>query len=91
MAASASSQPWRLMDCSDDYARREPVKAVSKAFVAGLFLSLLPLGALAEMLVAVAISLLRPGLFFLGLLKARELCVSLAPQEPPPSSPIPQH
>jgi len=74
------------MDCTDDYVRREPVKAVSRAFVAGFVLSFLPLGAIAEKAVLLAIPLLRPGLLFLGLLKARELCSGLAAEASAPVS-----
>ncbi len=75
------------MDCADDYARREPIKAVTRAFFAGLLLSLLPLGAVAEMLVATAMVLLRPGLLLLGLLKIRELCTSIDSEPFTPLSP----
>jgi hypothetical protein len=78
-ALSAMDQPpapqtSRLAACADDFARREPTKAVISAFGAGVLLNMLPLGAIVSALVAVAFSLVRPALLFLGLLKACELC-----------------
>lgn len=61
---------WPQM--ADDFARREPAKAVVSAFGAGILLNLLPFGAIAAALVGIAFSLVRPALLFLGLLKACE-------------------
>lgn len=58
------------MQRADDFARQEPAKAVVSAFGAGFLLNLLPLGAIAAVLVSVAFSLVRPALLFLGLWKA---------------------
>ena len=57
---------------ADDFARREPAKAVVSAFGAGILLNLLPFSAIAAALVGIAFSLVRPALLFLGLLKACE-------------------
>ena len=62
-----------LMERADDFARREPARATLSAFGAGFLLNLLPLGAIAAALVAIAFSLVRPALLFLGLFKACEL------------------
>ena len=61
-----------LMKRADDFARREPARATLSAFGAGFLLNLLPLGAIAAALVAIAFSLVRPALLFLGLFKACE-------------------
>ena len=58
------------LDQAEDFARREPAKAVVSAFGAGLLLNLLPIGALT----AVAFALARPTLLCFGLLKVWELC-----------------
>ena len=52
-----------LLHHADEFARREPAKAVVSAFALGILL--LPLG-------AIAFSLVRPALLFFGLRKARE-------------------
>lgn len=57
---------------AEDFARREPAKAVVSAVGAGFLLNLLPLGAIAGAAVGVAFSLVRPALLFLGILKACE-------------------
>ena len=62
------------MQRADEFARREPAKAVVSAFGAGFLLNLLPLGAIASALVGIAFSFTRPALLFLGLLKACECC-----------------
>jgi hypothetical protein len=61
-----------LMLRADEFARREPAKAVVSAFGAGFLLHLLPIGTIAAALVGVAFSFARPVLLFLGLLKACE-------------------
>jgi hypothetical protein len=68
-----------LMQRADEFARREPTKAVISAFGAGFLLNLLPLGAIVGALVSIAFTLVRPALLFLGLVKACEMC-GLRPQ-----------
>ena len=63
-----------IMQRADDFARREPAKAVVSGFGAGFLLNLLPLRAIASVFVAIAFSCLRPALLFLGLMKACEFC-----------------
>ena len=63
----------RLPAPAEEYVRKEPAKAVSTAFGAGFILSLLPLGAIVAGLIGLAISLLRPALLVLGVMKACEL------------------
>ena len=74
------------MDRADDFAQREPAKAVVTAFGAGVLLHMLPLGAITAALVAIAISLVRPVLLFLGLVKACEF-LGVNTHTPPSSSP----
>lgn len=66
----ASSASW--LKKADDYARHEPTKAILSAASAGFILNLLPIGAIVGALAAVAFTLVRPVLLFLGLLKAAE-------------------
>lgn len=79
MAKSTKSPPPSLdgwTQRADDFARREPAKAVVSAFGVGFLLNLLPLSAIAAALVGIAFSFVRPALLFLGLLKAYEFCRS---------------
>lgn len=62
------------LNSADEYARREPTKAVVSAFGIGVLLNMLPLAAIAASLVRAATLLVRPGLLFLGLIKAAEYC-----------------
>ena len=59
---------------SDEFARREPTKAVASALGAGFLINLLPIAAIAGALVAVLFAMARPVLLFLGLMKAFEFC-----------------
>jgi hypothetical protein len=52
-----------------DYARQEPMRAIGIAFVAGLILTLLPIGAMVAGLIRLAVSLVRPALMILGATK----------------------
>ena len=85
MEPSPSRQNSRLLECADDFARREPTKAVVTAFGAGILLHMLPLGAITAALVAIAYSLVRPFLLFLGLMKACEF-LGVNPHTPGKSS-----
>ena len=68
----ACDSSW--LNHAEAFARREPTKAVVSAFGAGFLINLLPIGAIAGALVAIAFTLVRPALLFFGLLKAWELC-----------------
>ena len=59
---------------AEDFARREPEKAIASAFGVGVLLNVLPLGAIASVAVSASFALVRPALLFLGLLKAVEFC-----------------
>jgi len=61
------------LDRADEYARREPVKAVACAFGAGFLVNLLPIGSIVGALTGIAFMMLRPFLLALGLFKACEL------------------
>lgn len=52
-----------------EYARQEPMRAVGIAFVVGLILTLLPIGAMVAGLVRLALTLVRPALMILGATK----------------------
>ena len=62
------------MQRAEDFAKREPTKAVVSGFGAGFLLNLLPLGAIASTLAGIAFAFVRPALLFLGLMKACEFC-----------------
>lgn len=66
----------QLMEKTEDFVRREPVKAVAVAFGAGVLLKILPPRAIARPLVAITAKLLPPALIGLGLIKALELARS---------------
>lgn len=70
VGSSSCAVPCSWLDQAGEFGRREPVKAVACAFSAGLLLHLLPTRATAT----VVLSLARPVLLCLGLLKAWELC-----------------
>ncbi len=65
-----------LVQRAEEFARREPAKAVASAFGTGVLLNMLPLGAIASACTGVAFSLVRPALLFLGVRKACELCLT---------------
>ena len=52
--------------------RDEPVKTAGLAFVAGLFLTVLPVGKIVSALIRVAFTLVRPALLILGVVKVIE-------------------
>lgn len=57
---------------TEEFAREEPIQAVGFAFVAGLVLTLLPVGAIVAGLVRLSLALVRPALMVLGAVKAYE-------------------
>lgn len=67
--SSSCAVPCSWLDQAGEFARREPVKAVACAFSAGLLLHLLPTRATTT----VVLSLARPVLLCLGMLKVWEL------------------
>ena len=57
---------------AQDFARKEPAQAVGVAFLAGLVLTVLPVGRLLAALVRLSFVLLRPVLLILGAVKMCE-------------------
>ena len=83
-AANKVSKPKAWAEQADEYARREPTKAVIAAFGAGFLINLLPLGGITGAATSTAFSLVRPALLFLGLLKAADLVRNRLDQESQP-------
>lgn len=69
---SAGEEAETLLGRTEQYAREEPLKAVGAAFAAGLFLTLLPVGAIFVAIVRLTLTLLRPALLVLGAIKLYE-------------------
>lgn len=59
---------------AQDFARKEPAQAVGLAFLAGLVLTVLPVGRLLGGVVRLAFALVRPALLILGAVKLCEEC-----------------
>ena len=57
---------------AQNFARKEPAQAVGVAFLAGLVLTVLPVGRLLAVLVRLAFTLIRPVLLILGAVKLCE-------------------
>ena len=57
---------------AQDYVRSEPAKAVGIAFIAGIILTVLPVGRLVAALVRLSFVLIRPLLLILGAVKLCE-------------------
>ena len=57
---------------AQDFARKEPAQAVGVAFLAGLVLTVLPVGRLLAVLVRLGFVLIRPVLLILGAMKLCE-------------------
>jgi hypothetical protein len=66
----AKFDDWKA--CAERSIREEPVKTAGLAFVAGLFLTVLPVGRILGGLVRVALALVRPALLILGIVKVVE-------------------
>ncbi len=64
----------RLVHDAETMARNEPAKAMAVAVGAGLVLNVLPTRLLVASVTAVTLTLLRPALLTLGVVKAFELC-----------------
>ncbi len=61
-----------LVHRTEEYTREEPMKAVGIAFVAGLFITLLPIGSIIAGLLRLVLALVRPALLILGAVKLYE-------------------
>lgn len=64
----------RLVNDAETMAQNEPVKAMAAAAGVGLALHVLPTRFLVASVTAVTLTLLRPALLTLGVVKALELC-----------------
>lgn len=73
-AQPAENLAHRFMDEAESLARREPATVVAAALGAGLVLHLIPTRYLVASVTAVTVTLLRPALLTLGVIKAFELC-----------------
>jgi len=74
---------------AEDFARRDPAKAVAVAFGVGVALNILPKRFIVGTATLAAVTLVRPVLLSLGVLKAFEMCCGSAPQQKktlPPSN-----
>jgi hypothetical protein len=61
-----------MKERAEQFARDEPMQAVGAAFVAGLLLTLLPIGTVVAGVIRLAFALLRPALVVLGAVKLYE-------------------
>jgi hypothetical protein len=66
----------KLVTEAEDFARRDPAKAVGVAFGLGVALNLLPKRLLVGTATLAAVTMARPVLMSLGVLKAFEMCCS---------------
>ena len=64
----------RMIREAEEFARREPTKALAAAFGAGFLLNVLPTRFIVGTVTAVAVPFMRPALLALGLIKAAEMC-----------------
>ena len=71
-SADLESKLKEWCGCAEKCARDEPLQCLSLAFVIGLIASILPIGRLVGLVLQLAISLLRPVLVILGLMKVFE-------------------
>jgi hypothetical protein len=58
--------------CAEKCAQREPLKCAAIAFLGGVVLTVLPVGAIVSGVVRLAFALVRPALVLLGALKVME-------------------
>ena len=73
---------------AEDFARRDPSKAVAVAFGVGLALNVLPKRLIVGAATLTAVTLLRPVLLSLGVLKAFEMCCTNKPNSSNTQPPI---
>ena len=80
-AQTIESGIQRMMLDVEEFARKEPAKAVATAIGAGLLLNILPARAIVGTVTTVAVPLIRPALLALGLIKVCEMCCKDSPTE----------
>ncbi len=61
-----------LKSRTEKFARDEPTQAIAAAFVAGLILTLLPVGSIIAGILRLTLALIRPALVVLGAVKVYE-------------------
>lgn len=71
-ASTTDTDEEKAINCAEQFTREEPLKAVSIAFGAGLFLTFLPIGAIVAGFIRLGFILLRPALLILGIVKLCE-------------------
>ncbi|WP_395740907.1 hypothetical protein [Prosthecobacter sp.] len=76
----------RLVNDAENIARNDPAKAMAAALGIGMFLHIVPTRFLVASVTAVTLTVLRPALLTLGVVKAFELC-SANPETPAPVNP----
>jgi len=74
--------PQQLLEELKDLARQNPVATVASAFGLVLLLDLLPTRLVTNSVAIAGVTLLRPALFSLGVVKALELCYAKPPTPP---------
>lgn len=67
---------------AESLARREPAKTVAVALAAGIFLNVIPTRFIVASVTAVTVTVLRPTLLTLGVIKAFEMCCNTKNQHP---------
>ncbi len=73
-AQPAENLAHRLMNEAESLAHRDPATVVAAALGAGLMLNLVPKRFIVGSVTAITVTLLRPALITLGIIKAFELC-----------------
>ncbi|WP_395748913.1 hypothetical protein [Prosthecobacter sp.] len=76
----------RLVNDAESIARNDPAKAMAAALGIGMFLHIVPTRFLVASVTAVTLTVLRPALLTLGVVKAFELC-SANPETSTPINP----
>ena len=71
----------RVLNDAEELARRDPAKAVAAAFGVGLLLNVLPKRFVVASVTAVTLTVLRPALLALGVIKACELLSQFQPHD----------
>lgn len=64
----------KITNRTQELSRQDPMKAVAIALGAGLFLNVIPTRFIVKSVTAVTVTVLRPALLTLGIIKALELC-----------------
>ena len=69
---SSAPEADTIVQRTEEFTREEPLKAVGIAFVAGLFMTLFPIGSVIGGVIRLALALIRPALLVLGAIKLYE-------------------